>query len=115
MSRLTKRYNNEIARNTDGIECSNYCTNCGRADCDYIRKALLKLARYEDLEEQGRLIVLPCKPHELVWEAHMNYPTRQVMYCCNGHIIESMESGRGIGYTKEEAEARLKEMEGEQE
>lgn len=32
MERLTKRYEKEIIRNTDGVECSNFCTNCGRAE-----------------------------------------------------------------------------------
>ena len=67
MERLTTRYkyNGEnhisVDREKNGIICSNYCTNCRKADCDDIRAALFKLAEYEDLEEQGLLIRLPCK------------------------------------------------------
>lgn len=71
-----------------------------------------KLAHYEDLEEQGRLIELPCKPHELVYAAHKVFPIRQTIYCSNEHIVESIEAGYAIGYTKEAAEAKLAEMEG---
>lgn len=74
-----------------------------------------KLAHYEDLAEQGRLIELPCKPFEKVWVAHLKFPTHQTMFCCNTHILETMEGGYVIGYTKEEAEAELKELRGEQE
>lgn len=81
---------------------------------DYI-SASYKLAHYEDLEEQGRLIELPCKPFEKVWVAHLKFPTHQTMFCCNTHILETMEGGYVIGYTKEEAEAELKELRGEQE
>lgn len=57
MERLTTRYKyNEknhisVDREKNGITCSNYCTNCGKADCDDIRAALFKLAEYEDFEE----------------------------------------------------------------
>ena len=74
-----------------------------------------KLAHYEDLAEQGRLIELPCKPFEKVWVAHLKFPTHQTMFCCNTHILETMEARYVIGYTKEEAEEKLKELRGEQE
>lgn len=57
MERLTTRYkyNGEnhisVNREKNGIICSNYCTNCRKADCDDIRAALFKLAEYEDFEE----------------------------------------------------------------
>lgn len=58
--RLTERHGKYInVQPKEEIMCSNYCTSCGKADCDHIRTALEKLAHYEDLEEQGRLIVLP--------------------------------------------------------
>lgn len=57
MERLTERheYNGKnhisVDREKNGITCSNYCTSCGKADCDDIRAALFKLAEYEDFEE----------------------------------------------------------------
>ena len=57
--RLTKRHGKYInVQPKEEIMCSNYCTSCGKADCDHIRTALEKLAHYEDLEEQGKLVIL---------------------------------------------------------
>lgn len=74
--------------------------------------AIAKLCDLEDKEEAGRLISLPCKPYELVWEARDDFQARLTSYCCNTHIVETMEAGYGIGYTKEEAEAKLAERKG---
>jgi hypothetical protein len=38
-----------------------------RAPMSHAFQVLEKLARYEDAEEQGRLIVLPCKVGDTVW------------------------------------------------
>lgn len=66
--RLTERHGKYInIQPKEEIMCSNYCTSCGKADCDHIRTALEKLAHYEDLEEQGRLIELPCKIGDTVY------------------------------------------------
>lgn len=74
MERLTERhkYNRKDYISVDskkyGISCSNFCTNCGKADCDDIRKALFKLSEYEDLEEQGKLLKLPCAVGDTVYQ-----------------------------------------------
>lgn len=41
--------------------------NCSRAD--KTRMILEKLADYEDLEEQGKLLKLPCSVGDIVWYA----------------------------------------------
>lgn len=88
--------------------------------------ALRKLAHYEDLEEQGRLIELPCAVGDTVyWISESD-----ACLFCNGPCYERCEEGalkikeipfklhvlNEIGeiifLTKEEAEAKLKEMEG---
>lgn len=74
--------------------------------------AIAKLCDLEDKEEAGRLISMPCKPDEWVYEAHMLYPTRLTKYYSKTHIMESMEAGYCIGYNKEEAEAKLAERKG---
>ena len=74
-----------------------------------------ELAKVVEMLKSDRLIELPCLPDEIVWEVHKYYPARQTMYCSYAHILESMEAGYGIGYTKEEAEARLEELKNEQE
>ena len=62
MERLTKRHGKGIASNERKVmPCSNYCDSCGNADCDTVRKMIRKLADYEDLEEKGLLVRLPCQ------------------------------------------------------
>ena len=69
MDRLTKRHGERITNNERQVmKCSNYCDYCGNADCDTIRKMIRKLAEYEDLEEQGLLIRMPCKVGDTVYE-----------------------------------------------
>lgn len=58
--RLTERHGKYInVQPKEEIMCSNYCTSCGKADCDHVRTALEKLAHYEDLKEQDRMVILP--------------------------------------------------------
>lgn len=74
MERLTERYKDPIA-NTVLIKecgdklCKNICDDI-EYDCSKcgLEKALEKLADYEDLEEQGLLVRLPCKVGDTVWE-----------------------------------------------
>ena len=102
MSRLTKRAENGAAV---------YATPSG----DPIKwennrnKVLRKLAEYEDLEEQGLLLRLPCKPKEIIWCAD-EFGLRPSMYTSNSAILYDMECGTGIGRTKEEAEQALAKM-----
>lgn len=69
-----------------------------------------KLREYEDLEEQGLLIKLPCKCDEVVWVAEKGFLPHKALYSCQSAMLEDIEYGIAIGYTKEEAEAALAEM-----
>lgn len=71
------------------------------------KKILTKLGRYEDLEAQGRLIELPCKPHEYVWVAD-KYGRSRAQFTSNAAIVNAIENGDGIGRTIEDAEAKFK-------
>lgn len=99
-----------------------------------------KLAYYEDLEEQGRLIKLPCKVGDTVWDNDCGRPcaytiiafsfseceeyicepvtTKEVVfYYANssggitGSFAES-EIGKSVFLNRYEAEAKLKELRG---
>ena len=76
-----------------------------------------KLAHYEDLEEAGRLIELPCAVGEEVWIGHKIYSFGEsvikVVYDSISSIIVAMQDGFVFGRTKEEAEAKLAELKGE--
>ena len=75
MNRLTDR---ELIG--DGVGCvdnnKNKCNdNCMYGLCKWIKECLLKLKSYEDLEEQGLLLKLPCKVGDTVYQipSKVNY------------------------------------------
>lgn len=59
MSRLTKNY-------SDGTHGASDDLPCGENSYNYKNLLIEKLGKYEDLEEQGRLIKLPCKVGDTV-------------------------------------------------
>lgn len=101
---------------------------------------LQKLADYEDLEEQGRLIKLPCKVGDTVWDNDCGRPcaytitafsfgeceeyicepvtTKEVVFyyanssgSITGSFAES-KIGKSVFLNRYEAEAKLKELRG---
>lgn len=53
--------------NGDGVWCVDN-ENCFEEQSEhYCGPAIDRLAYYEDMEEQGRLVVLPCKVGDTVW------------------------------------------------
>ena len=111
----------------------------GNSSVADIGDILEKLAEYEDLEEQGLLLRLPCKVGDTVWdndcvnsypytitgfsfgtsEDYIDEPVslKEVVYYCSdysGSITGSFavsEIGRTVFLTKEDAEQKLKEIE----
>lgn len=104
----------------------------------YWLKAYFKLKEYEDLEEQGRLVKLPCKVGDTVWDNDYGRPcaytitafsfgeceeyicepvtTKEVVFyytnssgSITGSFAES-EIGKSVFLNKSEAEAKLKEL-----
>lgn len=64
MERLTKWEDDSITYNEKReFECGKYCDSCsqGAGNCKTVENMIKKLATYEDLEEQGLLVRLPCK------------------------------------------------------
>lgn len=127
MERLTKREISGITyNNSPGFMCSCYCDNCskGTGDCDRLKAMVNRLAKFEDLEEQGLLTRLPCPIGTTVWDI------------CGMDIRENVLSGIECGkdgkqflwanddewlgelndlvfLTREEDEKKLEEMKGE--
>lgn len=100
-------------------------------NAEYWLKVYFKLKDYEDLEEQGRLIKLPCKVGDTVYVPTRNFISelRITEVVCNrdgiylrwvllSGIYPNLNGfvGRKIGnevfLTKSEAEAKLKELRG---
>lgn len=130
MSRLTDTEYGAYCAYANTIDC-NDCNSCKWSQAIYD-----KLAHYEDLEEDGRLIELPCKVGDTVYrlwytECH-NGVTYPDPYDCRGcedecdieltvveQKVRSMDwllsslthFGSEYFTAKEEAEAKLKELE----
>ena len=130
MERLTEKQSagyDLIAMNGDYCEAycrqQNYnsCRECG------IHEAIQKLAEYEDLEEQGLLLRLPCKVGDTIYRC--GDPIKKVYEWDIEHIeifydeivfIDDSDNsftvgdiGKTVFLTREEAEAKMKELEGE--
>ena len=134
MERLTKTYK-------DGTHGASDNLPCGENSYDYKNLLIEKLGEYEDLEEKERLIKLPCKVGDTVWD---NDYGRLYAYTitafsfgeCEGYIYEPFtkkevifyyassggsitgsfaesEIGKSVFLSKAEAEAKLKELRGE--
>ena len=119
----------------DGLGASRKCDNC-----EITTSICEKLGKYEDLEEQGRLIKLPCKVGDTVWDNDCGRPcaytitafsfgeceeyickpvtTKEVVFYyenSSGSITGSFAEsaiGKSVFLNKSEAEAKLKELEG---
>lgn len=87
---------------------------------------LQKLADYEDLEEQGRLVKLPCKVGDTIYGLHKamvceldtetigisKMPSGEILYLIDGWELDKGDFGKTVFLTKAEAEAKLKELRG---
>ena len=102
---------------------------------DDVVKNLEKLKEYEGLEEQGRFIKLSCKVGDTIWyvnEDDDEYPieleidtisredNKDTWYCVNDDVYGKFEFidsdfGETVFLTESEAEAKLKELRGNNE
>lgn len=76
-------------------------------------QALEKLAHYEDLEEHGLLLELPCKVGEEVWTVHKDWGIQHATYNRANRILLDVENGHVFVKSKEEAQAKWKEFKSE--
>lgn len=140
----TKEKAKEHRCHADFFESDNPMrTACTRSaeDCEWLADCLTKFKEYQQLEEQGRLIKLPCKVGDTVYCIFTRY-TRCTFgneefdeYSCQGceyecdskkeNYVQDMKAysldwivtnlkniGKTAFLTKSEAEAKLKELRG---
>lgn len=109
--------------------------NACEPDDEEIESVYHKLKEYEDLEEQGRLVKLPCKVGDTVWKVEEGlehtYIERLVIdrievndsyiyYFADEKItgksviLDDCDFSKTVFLTKSEAEAKLKELRGEE-
>nr|DAW52489.1 MAG TPA: hypothetical protein [Bacteriophage sp.] len=100
MERLTKWEDGSITYNEKReLECGEYCDSCsqGAGNCKTVENMIKKLATYEDLEEQGLLVRLPCKVGDMVWDNDFGYPeSYEIKAFSYGYCDSYVEPGIGI-------------------
>lgn len=135
MERLTKWEDGSITYNEKReLECGEYCDSCsqGAGICKTVENMIKKLATYEDLEEQGLLVRLPCKVGDTVYVPTRNFVSelRITMVSVNMHEayfswmlnsgiypnldgFHGYELGKTVFLTREEAEKKLEKLKNE--
>jgi hypothetical protein len=140
MERLTRRLNNNkiVAIKGDSCDYNAYSFDCQTSEeRKRLKTALEKLANYEDLEEQGLLVRLPCKVGDTVYRVNAGakqpiipMTVSEIHFLCYkneravrfdaigkedmGESCYRLEDiGRIIFITYEETEKKLEEMKNE--
>lgn len=127
MDRLTKRSSDTQHENGIccthflGIECDSVGGNCALG-CKWEEEAWSKLAEYEDAEEQGLIVRLPCKVGDRVFTfceefvSNAECPDDEWLCECKTTISEGKfeiwmlsDLGKYVFLTREEAEQALAE------
>lgn len=115
MERLTKRGYKKQAL-LIGTSCSyGYMSyDCKLKEGNVLLKSALdKLADYEDLEEQGRLVKLPCKVGDNVWVIMTGMTGKHPALFRQSFELSMLKHwGTSVFLIKSEAEAKLKELRG---
>ena len=105
----------------DGLGASRKCDNC-----EITTSICEKLGKYEDLEEQGRLIKIPLEAYCIVdFKVRKGFVLEETYHMSRKPLLvvryddNSLKNHRGhlgisVFLTKSEAEAKLKELRGEE-
>lgn len=112
MDRLTKRVNGTVWWYIDG---DHYPVS----DMDKYDTliAMKRLAHYEDLEEEGRLIKLPCAEGDIVWtivRQRDSFDDREYWLATQTHFkLDHLHLlGKWVFLTQDEAERAIEKLEG---
>ena len=116
-----------ICRNEDCGVKEEHCPHLMEDECACLREVINKLSEYEDEEEQGLLLRLPCKVGDTVYliESECEGDIYDCSHCCehcaclNTFVAEVKFDaewfdciGKTVFLTREEAEAALAEKGG---
>ena len=95
------------------MERLTYRVKENKAYCDYeTRDIINKLAEYEDLEEQGLLLRLPCKVGDSIYSVIEDGLTIvELKFSLDFYARRKNDFGKTVFLTEAEAEQKLKEME----
>lgn len=128
-----------ICRNEDCFTDEEHCPHLNVDNCRCFQNILKKLAEYEDLEEQGKILKLPCKVGDTVYviPSEVNYrlniangmkkhnrvyeqPVSRIEFLPGGYVLSTCDGMDRVSdrffnitwfLTKKEAEEALKKME----
>ena len=93
-------------------------------DCKQLAEWLMQLKEYQSLEEQGRLLKLPCKVGDTVYvivgekisvqkiQRATTDSEMRIEFCTKRRGFALFDIGKTVFLTKSEAEARLEELRG---
>lgn len=112
MERLTEKQSAGYdLKALNGQYCNHYCDEQSDATCRdcAIYQAVQKLANYENLEEQGKLLILPCKPGDTVYLLAKDAPKPQIIPHKVKNLIYCVEIIPKIGKTVFLTELEAKE------
>lgn len=113
MERLTENFLGCYQiKGCDNFTCEEICNNV--LNCGYcpISEAINKLAEYEDLEEQGLLLRLPCYIGDSIYSVIEDGLTIfELKFSLDFYARRKNDFGKTVFLTKAEAEQKLKEME----
>ena len=115
MKRLTER---DEFGNADiiGVDSEELQINLDLAELNRVTVALNKIAAYEDLEEQGKLLKLPFTVGDVLYRLYTVddvvkvYEHRMATLTNIVNIMETGEIGKTVFLTKEAAESALREL-----
>ena len=117
MERLTKWEDDSITYNEKReFECGEYCDSCsqGVGNCKTVENMIKKLATYEDLEENGLLVRLPCKVGtEVYYILGIPNKTPCAIDKCVFKLSDIDKIGESLFLTCKEAEKKLEELKNE--
>lgn len=82
----------------DGLGASSKCDNC-----EIMTSICEKLGKYEDLEEQGRMIIFPCNKGDKIYEFYRECVECRLEAGETPEDIISMRRVRYFGYNGDEA------------
>ena len=130
MERLTEKQSSGFdLKSMNGEWCNKYCEQQRVQTCNEcgIYQAIQKLAEYEDLEEQGLLLQLPCPigttVYNTTWwdcvQEKVKVDGKTFYRTVHKHkvskstfsLLDICDFGKTVFLTKSEAEQKLKEME----